>query len=47
MLMDDLHGKIVSGNTGYEEIMGKHWFGVMNENRELFTNFFLQLTNMA
>jgi hypothetical protein len=26
-------------NTGYEEVMGKHGLGAMNENGELFANF--------
>ncbi|CAG5135618.1 unnamed protein product [Candidula unifasciata] len=40
ILMGDLNAKIGSDNTGYEEIMGRHGLGVMNENGELFTNFF-------
>ncbi|CAG5124343.1 unnamed protein product [Candidula unifasciata] len=39
MLMGDLNAKIGSDNTGYEEIMGRHGLGVMNENGELFTHF--------
>ena len=39
ILMGDLNAKIGSDNIGYEEIMGKHGLGIMNENGELFTNF--------
>jgi exonuclease III len=31
ILMGDLNAKIGSENTGYEEIMGQHGLGVINE----------------
>ncbi|KAJ8356884.1 hypothetical protein SKAU_G00196780 [Synaphobranchus kaupii] len=38
ILMRDLNAKIGSDNTGYEEIMGKHGLGQMNENGERFAD---------
>ena len=38
IIMGDFNAKIGSDNTGYEEIMGVHGVGTMNENGELFTN---------
>lgn len=34
ILMGDLNAKVGNDNTGYEEIMGKHGLGDMNENGE-------------
>ena len=38
ILMGDLNAKIGADNTGYENIMGKHGLGVMNENGERFAD---------
>ena len=32
ILMGDFNGKIESDNIGYEEVMGQHGLGVMNDN---------------
>ena len=37
--MGDTNAKVGLDNTGREEIMGKHGFGTMNENGELFADF--------
>ncbi|XP_071171614.1 craniofacial development protein 2-like [Mytilus edulis] len=37
-LMGDLNAKVGSDNTGYEQVMGRHGLGEMNENGELFAN---------
>ena len=34
ILMRDLNAKIGSDNIGYEEVMGQHGLGVMNDNGE-------------
>ncbi|CAG2252724.1 unnamed protein product [Mytilus edulis] len=36
--MGDLNAKVGSDNTGYEQVMGRHGLGEMNENGELFAN---------
>lgn len=36
--MGDLNAKVGNDNTGFEQVMGKHGLGVMNENGELFAN---------
>ena len=36
--MGDFNAKIGSDNKGYEEIMGKHGIGEMNENGERFAD---------
>ena len=38
ILMGDFNVKIGSDNTGYEDIMGTHGLGQMNENGEHFAN---------
>jgi len=38
ILMGDLNAKIGSDNIGYEEIMGRHGLGEMNENGERFAD---------
>lgn len=38
ILMGDLNAEVGSDNTGFEQVMGKHGLGVMNENGELFAN---------
>ena len=38
LLMGDFNAKIGTDNTGYEDIMGEHGTGEMNENGELFAN---------
>ena len=38
ILMGDLNAKVGSDNTGYEQVMGRHGLGEMNENGELFAN---------
>ena len=38
ILMGDFNAKIGSDNTGYEDIMGTHGLGQMNENGEHFAN---------
>ena len=40
--MGDLNAKIGADNTGYEQVMGKHGLGRMNENGEQFAEFFAQ-----
>lgn len=46
ILMGDLNAKTGNDNTGYEEVMGNHSLGDMNEYREKFaelcTSVFLQ-----
>nr|KAG5711928.1 hypothetical protein BaRGS_026369 [Batillaria attramentaria] len=39
MLMGDFNAKIGSDNTGYEDTMGTHGLGQMNENGERFADF--------
>ena len=39
ILMGDFNAKIGSDNTGYEEVMGAHGLGEMNENGERFADF--------
>ena len=39
LLMGDFNAKIGSDNTGYEEIMGTHGLGQMNDNGERFADF--------
>nr|KAG5708303.1 hypothetical protein BaRGS_034334 [Batillaria attramentaria] len=39
ILMGDFNAKIGSDNTGYEDTMGTHGLGQMNENGERFANF--------
>ena len=36
--MGDFNAKIVSNNRGYEEVMGTHGIGEMNENGEMFAD---------
>lgn len=38
ILLGDMNAKVGSDNTGYEEIMGKHALGEMNDNGERFAN---------
>ena len=38
ILMGDLNAKVGTSNIGYEQIMGKHGLGTMNENGEMFAN---------
>ena len=38
VLLGDMNAKIGNENTGYEQAMGKHGLGTMNENGELFAN---------
>ena len=38
ILMGDFNAKIGSSNRGYEEVMGTHGIGEMNENGEMFTD---------
>lgn len=40
IVMGDFNAKIGSDNTGYEEVMGKHGLGQMNENGEWFADLF-------
>jgi len=40
--MGDLNAKIGADNTGYEQVMGKHWLERMNENGEQFSDFCAQ-----
>ena len=35
----DTNTKIGANNTGYEQVMGKHKLGQMNENGEMFADF--------
>ena len=42
ILMGDLNAKIGADNTGYEQVMGKHGLGRMNENGEQFAEFCAQ-----
>ena len=39
LLMGDLNAKIGSENRGYEEVMGQHGLGMMNDNGERLANF--------
>nr|KAG5711442.1 hypothetical protein BaRGS_025869 [Batillaria attramentaria] len=39
ILMGDFNAKIGSDNTGYEDTMGTHGLGQMNENGERFADF--------
>ncbi|GFR64373.1 craniofacial development protein 2 [Elysia marginata] len=39
ILMGDINAKIGADNKGYEEIMGTHGIGQMNENGERFADF--------
>nr|KAG5707025.1 hypothetical protein BaRGS_019630 [Batillaria attramentaria] len=39
ILMGDVNAKIGSDNTGYEDTMGTHGLGQMNENAERFADF--------
>ena len=36
IIMGDFNAKIGADNTGFEEIMGKHRLGTMNENGNIF-----------
>ena len=38
ILLGDFNAKVGQQNNGYEECMGKHGLGMMNENGELFAN---------
>ena len=38
LIMGDFNAKIGSDNQGYENVMGVHGLGVMNDNRERFVN---------
>ena len=38
ILMGDLNAKVGNDNTGYEEVMGSHGLGTMNDNGERFAN---------
>ncbi|VDO82531.1 unnamed protein product [Schistosoma margrebowiei] len=38
ILMGDLNAKVGIGNTGYEDIIGRHGLGERNENGERFSN---------
>ena len=38
LIMGDFNAKIGSDNQGYENVMGVHGLGVMNDNREQFAN---------
>lgn len=42
ILMGDLNAKIGADNTGYEQVMGRHGLGRMNENGEQFAEFCAQ-----
>ncbi len=46
ILMGDFNAKIGADNTGYEEVMGLHALGEMNENGEKFANI-CALNNMV
>ena len=39
MIMGDFNAKIGGTNRGYEQVMGKHGLGTMNENGERFADF--------
>ena len=39
ILLGYMDAKVGNENTGYEQVMGKHGLGTMNENGELFANF--------
>ena len=39
ILLGDMYAKVGNENTGYEQVMGKHGLGTMNENGKLFANF--------
>ena len=39
ILLGNMNAKVGNENTGYEQVMGKHGIGTMNENGELFANF--------
>ena len=36
IFLGDMHAKVGNENTGYEQVMGKHGIGTMNENGEVF-----------
>ena len=38
ILMGDVNAKVGDDNSGYEEVMGKHAEGIMNDNGERFAN---------
>ena len=38
ILMGDFNAKIGADNTGYDEVMGRHGLGEMNENGERFAD---------
>ncbi|VDO57861.1 unnamed protein product [Schistosoma margrebowiei] len=40
ILMGDLNAKVGIDNTGYEDIIGRHELGEINENGERFANLF-------
>lgn len=40
VLMGDFNAKVGANNIGYEQILGKHGLGQMNENGELFADFY-------
>ena len=44
--MGYFNAKIGSNNTGYEEVMGIHGLGEMNENGEMFADY-CALNNMV
>ena len=37
--MGDFNAKVGSNNTGYERVMGRYDFGIMNENLEKYAEF--------
>lgn len=37
--MGDLNTNVGNDNTGFEQVMGRHGFGVMKENGELFAKY--------
>ena len=45
IIMGDANAKVGEDNTGYEETMGKHGVGQMNENGERFANIYAPLTD--
>ena len=42
ILMGDFNAKVGSNNNGYEQIMGTHGLGTMNNNGEMFADFCLE-----
>ena len=46
ILMGDLNAKVGAENMGYEEVMGKHGIGLMNDNGEMFADF-CAMNNLA